>query len=438
MDGTEMDESTTPGCPTCAGPSRRGVLRAAGAAAALGAVTTVAGEAVSMQYAFAEPGPRASVIAQRDVLVVLSLRGGFDGLSAVVPAGDPDYYRLRPGIGVPASRLLPLDTRFGLHPAMAPLLPLWRNGSLAAVVDVGQAEPSRSHFTAMAEMERAAPGTSVRSGWIDRMAGAITGPRATPFQVSQVGRRGLLGSLVGPGQEMVLGAVDDFVLDAAWDATERARWADALTRLHAGAPDPVAVPARTALGAVATTARLKDAGHTPAGGAVYPVGDLGPALRDVARLIKADVGLRAAAVDYGDWDLHENMGAVDGGGMSTRLAELAQGLAAFATDLGPAMRRVCLVTLSEFGRRVDENGSGGTDHGHGNTVLLLGGGVVGGRVHGTWPGLSDAALVDGDLPGRLDYRDLLGEVLRTRCGVRDLSGVFPGLSARSLGATRRS
>jgi uncharacterized protein (DUF1501 family) len=232
---------------------------------------------------------------------VVSLRGGFDGLSAVDPAGDPDHLRLRPTVGIPASRLHQLDSRFGLHPALSGLMPLWRNGTLA----------------------------------------------------------------------------------------------------------------------------------------VYPEGELGPALRDVARLIRADVGLRVACIDYGEWDLHAGMGDVDRGAMTDRLGELGSALAAFATDLGAAaMSRVCLVTLSEFGRRVAENGSGGTDHRYGNTVFLLGGGVVGGRVHGGGPGLSAPALVDGDLPGRTDYRVLLAEVLRERCGVRDLSAVVPGPAWSPLGVTR--
>jgi uncharacterized protein (DUF1501 family) len=175
----------------------------------------------------------------------------------------------------------------------------------------------------------------------------------------------------------------------------------------------------------------------PANGAVYPEdSDLGRALRDVVRLIRAKVGLQVACVDFGDWDMHEDVGAPDRGRLHDHLDELARCLAAFATDLGPLLDDLTLVTLSEFGRRVEENGSGGTDHGHGNAVLLLGGGVVGGTVHGRWPGLADADLVDGDLAGATDYRQLLAEVLTARCGVGSVASVFPGLTPAPLGVVR--
>jgi uncharacterized protein (DUF1501 family) len=424
-------------CPTTRserGPSRRSVLRAAGATAALGIAGAAAGEATAVRYAFAAPSVDPAP-DPGDVLVVVSLRGGFDGLSAVVPAGDPNYARLRPGVAIPASRLLPLDATFGLHPAMSPLLPFWQNGSLGIVHAVGQADASRSHFAAMAEMERAAPGSALRTGWLDRLVG-LAAPTSV-FHASQVGRNGLLGSLTGPSPELVISSIDDFTLNAAWNSIELARWSTALSTMHRTAAPTLARPAGGALTAMATTSRLKAEGYTPAGGASYPNGELGRSLRDVARLIKAGVGLRVACVDYGDWDLHAAMGTVDAGNMTDRLTELAGALAAFATDLGDqAMAGVSLVTLSEFGRRVAENGSGGTDHGHGNAVLLLGGGMVGGRVYGDWPGLDAAALEDGDLAGRVDYRALLAEILRDRCGVGAIGTVFPRLAWGPLGITR--
>jgi uncharacterized protein (DUF1501 family) len=353
--------------------TRRSFLRTSLGVGA-GAIVLGSGlDAVSTQHAWA-----ADAAYDGDVLVVLSLRGGFDGLSAVVPHGDPDYYRLRPSIGVPAAALVAKDAMFGLHPALAPLLPWWQNGTFGAVHAVGQASPSRSHFAAMEEMERAAPGTSLRTGWLDRVLGLRTA--GTPFQASQVGQTSASPALLGPSPELALRSVDSFALAGASNATERERWAKALAGLHRGAPATLRQPAETALHALSTTASLKAAGYTPAAGATYPAGRLGEALRDLARLIKAGVGLQAACVDYGDWDMHEGLGKPDSGWMHTKLTELATALAAFATDLGPAFAKVCLVTMSEFGRRVAENGSGGADHGHGNAMLLLGGGVVGGRV----------------------------------------------------------
>jgi uncharacterized protein (DUF1501 family) len=178
---------------------------------------------------------------------------------------------------------------------------------------------------------------------------------------------------------------------------------------------------------------VQAAGYTPENGAVYPDTELGQALLDVARLIKADVGLATATVDVGDWDMHENLNRK----MPQQLADFAAALAAFATDLGPdGLGRVTLVTISEFGRRVAENGSGGLDHGYGSAMFVLGGHVNGGRVHGRWPGLDAGKLVGGDLAVTTDYRAVIGEVLRTRCGVNDLASVFPGVRPSSLGLFR--
>jgi uncharacterized protein (DUF1501 family) len=428
-----MTGTDTCSCPRDGGLSRRTLLRTATAAGALGLVTTAVGEGVTTRYAFADAVPTSST--RSDVLVVLSLRGGFDGLAAVVPVGDPDYAGLRPNLGLDTGSLLPLTGIFGLHPALAPLLPLWRSGRLAAVHAVGQADPSRSHFTAMAELERAAPGTSVRTGWLDRTLG-LRAP-GTVFQATQVGSPEASGALAGPGPELTMTTIKDFDLWGAGNAQERAAWTATLDRLHAGAPAALRKAANGAVQAVRTAAAISATKDVPANGAVYPdESDLARALRDVARLIRADVGLQVACVDFGDWDMHDGMGAPDSGRLHDHLDELARCLAAFATDLGPLLDDLTLVTLSEFGRRVEENGSGGTDHGHGNAVLLLGGGVVGGTVHGRWPGLADADLVDGDLAGATDYRQLLAEVLTARCGVGSVASVFPGLTPAPLGVVR--
>ena len=365
-----------------------------------------------------------------DVFVLLSLRGGFDGLSAVVPAGDPAYYAARPGIAVPKAKLIGGDRYFGLHPALAPLLPLWQSGRLGAVHAVGQPAPNRSHFAAMEELERAAPGTSVRTGWLDRMLGGLGA--TDPFQGVSVGVARPARVLAGPAPNVGLSSVDAFTLSGEGAnkpiaATMAALWADA--------PPALAEPTTQMLGALETARSLQAAGYTPANGAAYPDTDLGKALRDVARLIKSDVPLMSATVDSGDWDMHENLGApVAGKKMHDHLGKFAAALAAFATDLGPAgLGRVTLVTISEFGRRVRENGSGGLDHGYGNAMFVLGGHVKGGKVHGRWPGLAPAKLVDGDLAVTTDYRAVIAEILRTRCGLTDTAAVFPGVAASRLG-----
>lgn len=407
------------------GISRRGVLRAA---MAIGAAAGLSGPLVSSRVAFAAEGATYS----GDVLVVLSLRGGFDGLSAVVPVADPAYYAARPNVAIPAAQVLQLNQQFGLHPVLKGLKGLYDGGQLAIVPSVGQPGSSRSHFHAMAELERAAPGTSVRTGWLDRMVGASG--RAGTFAGTVVGEGQASMSFAGPTQEMVVPSVDKFSLAGASDPAEIKRWATALRRLHVGARHELAGPARSATSAVGTLARLRAGGYTPANGAAYPKGELGDALKDVARLVKAKVGLRAVAVDEGDWDMHSGMGSSTDGWLFRKLTELDAALTAFMTDLGPA-GGVTLVTVSEFGRRVAENGSGGVDHGAGNAMFVLGSGISGGQIYGSWPGLHKAALDDGDLRGTTDFRTVIGEVLERRCGL-NAGPVFPGLPATRLGLAR--
>ncbi len=399
---------------------RRSVL----GAAAAGAFAGLVGDQLATQLAFA-----ADTAYTGDVLVVLSLRGGFDGLSAVVPFGDPAYYAARPTIGVPRTRLLGGVGGFGLHPALKPLLPFWQSGRLGAVHAVGMPAPNRSHFSAMEELERAAPGTSLRTGWLDRLLGA--NGATSPFNGVALGSTMPVRSLAGPSPDLGIASIDKFKLTSDDEHKPIRR---TLEQLYANAPAVLAQPALQLTRAVATTTGLAAAGYTPANGAAYPDTDLGDALRDVARLIKAQVGLMTACVDTGDWDLHENLGtATAGQRMYDRLDKLAKALAAFATDLGTGLGRVTLVTVSEFGRRVAENGSKGLDHGYGNAMLVLGGGVKGGRVYGRWPGLSPARLVAGDLAVTTDYRAVIGEILQKRCGLGAVGTVFPGVAATSLG-----
>jgi uncharacterized protein (DUF1501 family) len=410
------------GCP--AGPelSRRSFLKAAGVA---GIVAGLASEGMFTRMAF------AGTLYDGDVLVVLSLRGGFDSLQAIVPTGDADYATWRPNIAIPQGQLLPLGGIFGLHPAMGSLKPFFDAGDLGMIHAVGMAEPNRSHFSAMEEMERAAPGSSLRTGWLDRVLGLRD--TGTAFQASQLGSNTASSAFLGPSQELAMWSVDSFELSGAGDATELARWSTALGGLHVDAPEMLASPANTALGAIGTAANLQAAGYTPEFGAVYPDTGLGDALKDVARLIKAGVGLQVAAVDYGDWDMHVGQGTFDAGWMHDHLTELSDALAAFGTDLGAGLDNVTLVTLTEFGRRVEENGSGGTDHGYGQAVLMMGGGVKGGQVHGAWPGLAPGNLVDGDLNATTDYRQVLAEILEKRCGAASVSDIFPEIGSSRPG-----
>jgi uncharacterized protein (DUF1501 family) len=407
--------------------TRRGLLGRAAAAGGGAALAGLAGEALSTSLAFAAGAYTG------DTLVVLSLRGGFDGLSAFAPIGDADYYRARPGIAVPKAKVIAGDGMFGLHPALAPLLPQWKAGRLAAVHAVGQQDPTRSHFAAMEAMENAAPGSPVRSGWLDRTLGqtGATGPLAGVSLGDSMPSR----LLAGPSADLSMAGIDDFELAA----DGRKPMAAALRAMYADAPPLLAGPALAAGRALAAAGSIKG-DYEAANGAVYPDTGLGAALRDVARLIKAKAGLVTAAVDCGDWDMHEGLGpAVKGERMYDNLTDLATALAAFTTDLGETgMKNVTVLTISEFGRRVKENGSRGADHGHGNAMMLLGGGVRGGKVYGNWPGLTPAALIQGDLAVTTDYRSVIGEVLQKRCRIGALDRVFPGVrpSAFGLAAAR--
>ena len=413
--------TTTCGCPEYqqAGLARRALLRFAGAAG-LAAVTLPGGARV----AFGAPGG--------GTVVVLSLRGGFDGLSAVVPLGDPNYAKLRPGIGIPASQAKKVDSMFGLHPALKPVYDLWDAGSFAAVHAVGQVNPTRSHFEAMDEMERAAPSSSIRTGWIDRTLGEVASPDT--FTVTQVGSPTLPRSMVGPHAKFGLGSINDVKTAIDPKQVPLATWRKALSIANATARQEVSAPLRNALGAVKTITPLRTQGdeNAAAVAAGYPAGNLGRALHDLATLITADIGVRVATLDYGDWDMHVGLGRSDSGWMHDHLTELATALAAFAKQLGSKLGSTTLLTLSEFGRRVEENGSGGLDHGHGNAVLVLGGGIKGGAVHGKWPGLGPTELADGDLAGTTDYRSIVAEAVQHQVGV-GTAPVFPGFKPVATG-----
>lgn len=380
--------------------------------------------------------------AATDVLVVLTLRGGFDGVNAIVPAGDPCYLQHRPTIGIPNGSLLALDTMFGLHPALAPLLPYWQAGTFGAVHAVGQVSPTRSHFEAEEEMQRAAPTSNLRTGWLDRALGLREiGPI---FQTVQLGDNLPSLALAGPSQELVLGSVEGFHLagmsgndDPAWVNSELSKWTTAISSMYVGASANLEQPVSAAMSAVRTTTTMAASAYSSS--VTYPDTELARSMKDIARLVKADLGVQVVCVDYDNWDMHEGMGRIGDadGWLNRQLGEVAGALAAFAQDLGPKFNNTTLVTLSEFGRRVIENDSGGVDHGHGNAMLLLGGNVVGGRVHGTWPGLAPAQLDDGDLAGTTDYRNVLAEILQKRCGQSGLSTIFPGANLTSqLGVVR--
>lgn len=424
----DANPSTTAcGCPDferAAGSTRRTFLKGAATVAGAAAVETVAGGAFR-QVAFAADS------AADNVLVVVSLRGGADGLSIVVPHGDPGYAAARPRIAVPTQALLAKDAMFGLHPALQPLLPMWRAGTFGAVHAVGLPQPNRSHFAAMEEMEDADPGSDARRGWLNRMVGLDA--TANPLEAVQLNRPSVPTALYGPAPVVAGTRLRHLRLSSPKDrvAARRHRRSMHLTWDRAGGP-----LGRGARSALSTTSRLGSLTTTtspPRNGAVYPDGDLGVSLADTARLLRADIGVEVVAIDYGDWDMHVGLGTPEWGAMQRNVGELAQAVAAFFTDLGALGSRVTLVTISEFGRRLAENGGMGLDHGFGNAMLLAGAGVRGGAVHGAWPGLESGQLLNGDLQVTRDYRSVLTEVLRSRFPAASISKVFPGFRPESVG-----
>jgi uncharacterized protein (DUF1501 family) len=359
------------------------------------------------------------------VLVVLSLRGAADGLSLVVPHADPVYYSSRPRIAVPADQLLGKDSMFGLHSQLAPLLPLWDAGRLAAVHATGLPVPNRSHFAAMEEVEDADPGSDARTGWLNRLIGTDAG--RSPLQGFNVGGGVVPTSLYGPEPVMSAGNVDAVSIpgDDKWDTTKGRR--ASLHRLWDADSSTLGTAMRSMFAALDEFAPVRAATDDSDS---YPRTDLGRALAEVARVIRGDVGVEVITVDQGDWDMHSDLGTVAGGWLCDNAEDLAKSVAAFFDDLGDQASKVTLVTISEFGRRVVENASMGLDHGYGNVMFVAGAGVKGGRYYGSWPGLT--ADGDADLLVTTDYRSVLAEVVSTRFGASTAT-VFPRFQPESVG-----
>ncbi len=400
---------------------RRDFLKLAGAAAAVAATQP--------RLAFAQDASGA-----RDTLVVVFLRGGMDGLNVVVPHADPDYYRLRPRIAIPrpgtgSGAAIDLDGRFGLHPALSPLQPLFASGKLALVHAVGLDQASRSHFECQDRVERASLETpSLTDGWVNRHLDVVS--NGNPFQGMAVGKS-VPSSFRGLQPVIGIQSIESFATDTNSQRPDQRE--ATLAGLYADA-SPQSLNAMSTLDALGVL-RAANAANAPVqNGAQYPATAFGEQMANVARLIKAEIGLEVVGVDLGGWD-HHNAEAAQ---LQSLLDELARSLAAFDADLGTRMGSVNVLTMTEFGRRAGENGSLGTDHGAASAMFVLGGGVVGGRVFGDFPGLAASQLVQGDLDVTLDYRTVLAEALSKRMGDSEVSTVFPGASiATPIGLFRQ-
>ncbi len=368
--------------------------------------------------------------ARQKVLVAIFQRGAVDGLNMVVPFGERAYYAARPSIAIPqpgrgaTGAAIDLDGFFGLHPRMSSLQPFFAQGSLAIVHASGSPDETRSHFDAQDYMESGTPGVkSTRDGWLNRYLHNREHESASPFRAVALAPQ-LPRSLQGSSPALAINSLDQFGIRAGGNA---AAMASTFESEYAAAADALLRPAgKEAFDAVRMLETTKPGSYSPANGAEYPRSGFGEAMRQIAQLVKAGLGLEVAFTELSGWDHHVNEGSTTGQ-IATRLDDFANGLAAFARDLGDAMADVVVVTMSEFGRAVQENGNRGTDHGHGNAMLILGGPVRGGKVYGKWPGLEREQRWQGrDLAVTTDFRDVFAEVVTGHLGATDVSRIFPG------------
>ena len=348
--------------------------------------------------AFGAPDP--GVRTKR--LVVIFQRGAADGLNIVVPQGEPSYYAMRPSINIPKKSVLDLDGFFGLHPAMMSFEPLWKQKRLAIVHAAGSPDPTRSHFDGQDFMESGTPGVKITDdGWLNRALRdlpADNSPDKSAFRAIGLGQS-LPRILSGKEPAVAVG-----------------------TALHSTGQET--------FDAVRTLKAADPAHYTPAANANYPRGRFGDSLKQLAQLIKANLGVQVAFADIGGWDHHVDEGSTQGQ-IANVLGDFSQSIAAFWIDLGDLGEDTVVVTMSEFGRAARENGNRGTDHGHANVMFVLGGPVKGGKVYGRWPGLDRSQLYEGrDLAVTTDFRLVLSEIVSRYLGNKDLMTVFPGFEGQ--------
>ena len=378
--------------------------------------------------------------AKGRTLICLFQRGAADALNVVVPHGETSYYSLRPRIAIPrpsaglagGQAAVDLDGFFGLHPSLQPLKPLWDRGLLAPIHAVGSPSTTRSHFDAQDYMESGTPDVkSTPDGWLNRYLAtkgtceecASGSVRRSPFQaVAMTDQTPRI--LEGPAPAVAMTSLEAFTVRAGGTSAEQI---EALYRT--GSSDVVHASGSEMFDAVKMLRAANPQRYQPENGADYPRSQFAQRLREIAQLIKADVGMEIAFADVGGWDTHVNQGGATGQ-LANRLTDFAQSIAAMVTDLGDRMENVVILTMSEFGRMARENGNGGTDHGHAGAMFAIGGPVKGGKVHGKWPGLAPEQLYEGrDLALTTDFRAVFSEIASKHLGAAKLDAVFPGYSS---------
>jgi uncharacterized protein (DUF1501 family) len=374
----------------------------------------------------------------RKILICLFQRGALDGLSMVVPYGDKDYYADRAEIAIPqptqqagASGVLDLNGFFGFHPSMASLLPIYRSGHLALIQACGSPDSTRSHFDAQDFMECGVAGDkSMHSGWLNRALLACPEDRAklTPFRAVALTAM-LPRSLQGDSEALAIPDLKNFGVGGTGGfsaGSPSAKAASGFEGMYDSAVDSLLHgTGKEAFDAIAMLKAADPTKYSPQNGAKYPNSGFGRALMQIAQMIKANLGVEVAFAEIGGWDTHVNQGGATGQ-LANRFADFSGALAALYQDLGDRMADVVILTMSEFGRTVRQNGNRGTDHGHATCFMVMGGPVRGGKVYGRWPGLAREQLYEGrDLALTTDYRDVFAEIAQTHLGARDLAKIFP-------------
>lgn len=369
---------------------------------------------------------------RKKVLIAIFQRGAMDGLNAVVPYGEQEYYSLRPGIAIqrPGTNVpngqfaaLDLDGFFGLHPALSPFKPIYDAGQLAIVHAAGSPDNTRSHFDAQDYMESATPGVkSTSDGWLNRYLQAKPDRAASPFRAVAMGAN-LPRTMQGKGSAIAMTSIDDFKIRAGNGEMAQSVQGGFEAMYAQTVNDALRGTGKETFDAVKLLKRVNPGQYQPAAGVNYPRGQFGDRLRQIAQLVKSDIGLEVAFTDTGGWDTHAN----ENPQLLQRLTELSQGISALYTDLKDHAEDVVILTMTEFGRTARENGNRGTDHGHASAMFVIGGEVKGGKVYGKWPGLKTGQLYEGrDLALTTDFRDVFGEIARTHLGATNLNTIFPG------------
>jgi uncharacterized protein (DUF1501 family) len=364
-------------------------------------------------------------------LVVIFQRGAADGLNIVVPHGEAQYYAMRPSINIPRKSVIDLDGFFGLHPSLASFQPLWSQRHLAIVHAAGSPDPSRSHFDAQDFMEAGTPGVkSTEDGWLNRtMRNLPASAQKSPFEAIAMGPS-IPRILSGVEPAIAMNNINDFAVGGR--GAKLSPVANTFEAMYDHSLDTVLHgTGEETFDAVKMLKSADPSQYKPAPGADYPKGRFGDSLRQLAQLIKANLGVQIAFADIGGWDHHVNEGATDGQ-IANVLRDFSQSISAFWTDLGDLGEDTVVVTMSEFGRTARENGNRGTDHGHANVMFVLGGPVKGGKVYGRWPGLDQSQLYEGrDLALTTDFRQVLGEAVARHMENKNLNAVFPGYENQS-------